>query len=130
LVGVHAPLAALEMLLYPKSIFVLEHVAQIQAGVLGLIAPEAPLTLFVWGPTRVIPVRITELTITEEAHDNMLNPIRAKVELSMKTLSYYDLPFSNPGWAMFMVHQVAKEVLATTNTAWSVANAGQSLKIF
>lgn len=128
--GIHAPLSALEMLLYPKSIFVLQHIAQIQAGVMGLIAPEAPMTLFVWGPTRVLPVRLTAMTITEEAHDNLLNPIRAKVELSMHVLSYYDLPHTHPGWSMFMVHQVAKEVLATTNTAWSIANAGQSLKIF
>lgn len=128
--GVHAPLAALEMLLYPKSLFVFEHLVQIRAGIMGLIAPEAPMTLFVWGPTRVLPVRLTEMTITEEAHDNLLNPVRAKVELQMNVLSYYDLPDTHPGWSMFLVYQVAKEVLATTNTAWSLANAGESLKIF
>lgn len=128
--GVHAPVAALEMLLYPKSAFVLSNMALIQAGLMSFIAPEAPLTLFVWGPTRVVPVRISEMTITEEAHDNLLNPVRAKVDLSMQVLSYHDLHPTNPGWALFLVHQVTKEVLATTNTAWSVANFGSSLKIF
>lgn len=128
--GVHAPVAALEMLLYPKSAFVIANMALIQAGLMNFIAPEAPLTLFVWGPTRVVPVRISEMTVTEEAHDNFLNPVRAKVDLSMQVLSYHDLHPSNPGWALFMVHQVTKEVLATTNTAWSIANAGDSLKIF
>ncbi|KYF99636.1 hypothetical protein WME98_45265 [Sorangium sp. So ce296] len=129
-VGVHAPLAALEMLLYPKSAFVIANMATIQAGIINFIAPEAPLTLFVWGPTRVVPVRITEMTITEEAHDNLLNPVRAKVDLSMHVLSYYDLHPTNPGWALFLVHQITKEALAVTNTGWTIANAGTSLKLF
>jgi hypothetical protein len=128
--GVHAPVAALEMLLYPKSIKVLLNWSAMQAGLLEIIGPEAPLTLFVWGPTRVVPVRITEMTITEEAHDNLLNPVRARVDLTMNILSYYDLPPSHAGSMLFMVHQVTKELLATSNTAWSVANFGSSLKIF
>lgn len=128
--GVHAPLAALEMLLYPKTAYVIKRMAFVQAGLLSLVPPEAPLTLFVWGPTRVVPVRITEMTITEEAHDNLLNPVRAKVDLSMHVLSYHDLHPTNPGWALFLAHQVVKEALAMTNTAWSIANAGSSLKLF
>lgn len=128
--GVHAPVAALEMLLYPKSIKVLLNWTAMQAGLLEIIPPEAPLTLFVWGPTRVVPVRITEMTITEEAHDNLLNPVRARVDLTMNILSYSDLPPSHVGSTLFMVHQVTKELLATSNTAWSVANFGSSLKIF
>lgn len=128
--GVHAPLAALEMLLYPKSAHVIASLAQSQAGLLTLIPQEAPLTLFVWGTARVVPVRITDLTVTEEAHDNQLNPVRAKVELSMNVLSYFDLHPSNPGWALFMVHQIVREGLATSQTAWSIANASPSLKIF
>lgn len=128
--GVHAPVAALEMLLYPKSVFVIANWAQMQAGLVNFIAPAAPLTLFVWGPTRVVPVRITEMTITEEAHDNLLNPVRAKIDLSMRVLSYYDLPPTSAGAVLFLIHQVTKEILATTNTAWSIARAGDSLKIF
>jgi hypothetical protein len=128
--GVHAPTAALEMLLYPKSIFVLTHWAAMQGGLLSYIAPAAPTTLFVWGPSRVVPVKIGEMTITEEAHDNLLNPVRAKVELSMQVLSYYDLPPTHAGSVLFMAHQITKELLATSNTAWSVANFGNALKIF
>jgi hypothetical protein len=128
--GVHAPVAALEMLLYPKTAFVISNWAFMQAGLLSWIAPAAPLTLFVWGPTRVVPVRITEMTITEEAHDNLLNPVRAKIDLSMHVLSYHDLPPTHVGSIMFLVHQVTKELLATSNTAFSIARAGDSLKIF
>lgn len=129
-VGVHAPVAALEMLLYPKSIFVLLNWVRMQAGLVNVVAPAAPLTLFVWGPTRVVPVRINEMTITEQAHDNMLNPVRARIDLSMQVLSYHDLPPTHAGSVLFMVHQVTKELLATSNTGWSVANFGSSLKIF
>lgn len=128
--GVHAPVAALEMLLYPKSAFVIANWALMMGGLTNVVAPAAPLTLFVWGPTRVVPVRITEMTITEEAHDNLLNPVRARIDLSMQVLSYHDLPPTHAGSMLFMAYQVAKEVLATTNTAWSLARAGDSLKIF
>jgi hypothetical protein len=40
---------------------------------------EAPLTVFVWSEQRAVPVRVTDLSITEEAFDVALNPIRAKV---------------------------------------------------
>lgn len=129
-VGVSAPVAALEMLLYPKSAAVIANAVTLQAGLIGLIAPQAPFTLFVWGTQRVLPVRITEMTVTEEAHDNLLTAVRAKVQLSMHVLSYHDLHPTDPGWALFLVNQVVKEALATTNTAWSVAHAGASLKVF
>ena len=48
---------------------------------------EAPLTLFVWSAQRIVPVRITEFSITEEAFDPALNPIRAKVSLGMRVLT-------------------------------------------
>jgi hypothetical protein len=94
-----------------------------------IVPPEAPLTLFVWGPQRVLPVRVTSIGITEEAYDPLLNPIRAKVDLSLLVLSYYDLKSTNPGHMLFLAHQIAKEVMATTNVANSIQNIGFSLKL-
>src|SRR6266496_6364975 len=127
--GVHPPLAALEMLLYPKSLTVIANAVLAQIGSLEIIPPEAPLTLFVWGPARVLPVRVTSFSITEEAFDTLLNPMRAKVDLSMQVLSYYDLKITNPGYTIFLAHQVAKEVMATTNVVNSIQNIGVSLKL-
>src|SRR6185503_17981752 len=90
-VGIYPALAALEMLLYPKSAVVIANTVLSLIGTVEVIPVEAPLTLFVWGPQRVLPVRLTSLSITEEAHDQLLNPIRAKVELSLTVLSYHDL---------------------------------------
>lgn len=129
LAGVYPTLAALEMLLYPKSLTVIANAALAQTGSIELIPVERPLTLFVWGPARVLPVRLNGLSITEEAYDTMLNPIRAKVDLTLNVLSYVDLKITNPGYTLFLAYQIAKEVTATTNVANSQFNLAGSVKL-
>ena len=111
--GIYPTLSSLEMLLYPKSALVIANEALLLAGIIEVIPPEAPLTLLVWGIKRIVPVRLTDLTITEEAYDTGLNPIRAKVGLGLKVLNYHDLGLISVGGALFMAHQVIKEVMAT-----------------
>ena len=101
--GIYPQLSALEMLLYPKSSVVTANTALALAGSIELVAPEAPLTLLVWGLKRVVPVRLTQFSITEQAYDPELNPIRARVQLGLRVLSYSDLPVANPGHHMFLV---------------------------
>jgi hypothetical protein len=122
--GIHPQLAALEMLLYPKSALVIANTVLLAVGTIEVIPPMAPFTLFVWGLKRVLPVRLTDLSITEEAHDPALNPTRAKVSLGLRVLSYNDLSLTHPGYALFLAHQVAKEVFATIG---SVSNLGDVL---
>src|SRR5215207_6320290 len=62
--GIYPVLASLEMLIYPKSIPTIANEALAAVGVIEVIPPEAPLTLFVWGIKRVLPVRITSFSIT------------------------------------------------------------------
>ncbi len=127
--GIYPALSALEMLLYPKSALVIKNAALAQAGNIEIIPPEAPLTLFVWGPQRVLPVRVTSFSITEEAFDPALNPTRAKVELSLQVLSTADFEVTHAGYEIFLVHQVAKEVMASTQVVASAEQIGASLKI-
>jgi hypothetical protein len=126
--GVSPTLAALEMMLYPKSAVVIANMAASAIGTVEIIPAEGPMILFVWGPTRVLPVRLTGLTITEEAYDTLLNPTRARAELALTVLSYNDLKITSPGNALFLVHQITKEVMATTNVFNSVQSVGVSLK--
>ena len=77
-----------------------------------IVSPEGPFTLFIWGPKRVLPVRLTEFKITEEAHDINLNPIQAKISLGLRVLSYADLSLTHPGYALFLAHQIIKETMA------------------
>jgi Contractile injection system tube protein len=113
--GVGPQLAALETIVYPTSQQLLTANSLAQAGTLEIAPMESPLTLFVWSKNRVVPVRITDFSITEEAFDANLNPIRAKVSLGMRVLSVDDLGFDDKGGNLFMVYQQQKEKLATLN---------------
>jgi hypothetical protein len=128
-VGIHPTLAALEMMLYPKSAVVIANAALALVGTIEVLPMEAPFILFVWGPQRVLPVRLTSFSITEEAYDSLLNPIRAKVELSLTVLSYQDFSVLHPGYALFLAHQVTKEMLATTNVANIAQNIATGLRL-
>lgn len=120
--GVYPQLSALEMLVYPKSALTIANTILLAMGTIEIIPPQAPLTIFVWGPKRAVPVKITDFTITEEAHDASLNPIRAKVALGLRVLSTSDLPLTNPGYGLFLAHQIAKEALAVAGSVGSLAD--------
>jgi hypothetical protein len=110
--GVGPQLAALELLLYPSSAIAIADEALALAGIIEVVAPVAPLCLFVWGAQRVVPVRINQISITEEAFDANLNPIQAKVSLSLQVLTYQDLGFLSVGGGLFLGQQMAKEAMA------------------
>src|SRR5574341_183028 len=119
--GLYPTLAALEMLLYPKSALVIANEVLARLGIIEVIQPEAPLTLLIWGLKRMLPVRLTQFTITEEAFDPQLNPIRAKVSLDLRVLTYQDLGLLSGGGALHMTHQVIKEVMATMGSIRNVS---------
>ncbi len=121
--GVYPALSSLEMLLYPKSALVIANEVLSALGVIEVIPPEAPLTLFIWGAKRVLPVRITQFSITEENFDPSLNPIHAKVKLTLHVLNYQDLGLASAGGALFMAHQVIKEVMATIGSVGNISAA-------
>jgi hypothetical protein len=110
--GIFPQLAALETIAYPASTTLQNNFNLAQAGTLEIMPVMAPLTLFVWSANRIVPVRITDLSITEEAFDPRLNPIRAKVSLGLRVLSIDDLNFNEKGGSLYMVYQQQKEALA------------------
>ena len=110
--GIHPQLAALETIIYPRSSQLLANNSLASGGTLEIAAMETPLTLFVWSKSRIIPVRLTEFSITEEAFDIALNPLRAKISLGMRVLSVNDLGFNHKGGNLFLVYQQQKEQFA------------------
>jgi len=110
--GLTTLVAALETIAYPSSQQLVANNALAASGALEIIPVMGPLTVFVWGANQVIPVRITELSVTEEAFDPNLNPIRVKLSLSLRVLSVNDLGFDNKGGNLYMVYQQQKERLA------------------
>ena len=117
--GIYPQLSSLEMLLYPKSTLVIANTVALALGTIEIIPVEGPMTLFVWGRKRILPVRLENFGITEEAHDTNLNPIRAKVSLAMRVLTYSDLPPTHPGYGIYLAHQVVKETMAVVGSAGS-----------
>jgi hypothetical protein len=110
--GIGPQIAALEGLVYPRTAELRELERLAAIGTLEIFAPDPPLTLFVWSARRIVPVRLTELSVTEEAFDPELNPIRARVGLGMRVLSVEDLGMTHRGGGLYMVYQRNKERLA------------------
>jgi hypothetical protein len=122
--GLQPQLAQLEMLINPTVETLQADDALANAGTLEIIPLEQPLTLFVWSKSRVVPVRLTEFSVTEEAFDPSLNPIRAKVSLGLRVLSVDDLGFAHPGGRMFMTYLGNKEQLASKEKAAAISVLG------
>ena len=123
-VGIHPQLAALEMIVYPTSAQLQANNTLEQSGTLEIAPVIAPLTLFIWSKSRVVPVRLTDFSITEEAFDPNLNPTRAKVSLGMRVLSVNDLGFAVKGGSLFMAYQQQKEKLAAQNPGGTLNTLG------
>jgi hypothetical protein len=122
--GIHPQLAALETLVHPRADDLQRNDVLAGSGVLEILPLEAPLTLFVWSKQRVVPVRVTDLSVTEEAFDVALNPIRAKVSIGLRVLSVDDLGFRHRGGTLFMGYLRTKESLAGRAASVAISALG------
>jgi len=122
--GIAPQLALLESLVNP-SVDELQNLAsQLNSGTLEILPPEAPLVLFVWSRSQVVPVRVTDFSITEEAFDPNLNPLRAKVSLGLRVMSTDDLGFRHKGGTLFMSYLRSREALAAKASGATLAALG------
>lgn len=124
--GLLPQLAVLESVLSPTYDQVLAAHRDVASGLIEISPVEAPLTIFVWNRTRSVPVRITELTANEESFDTALNPIRARISLSMQVLTTNDLPFTHPGASAYLTHLSQQTTLLRSVPTGSLSNVGLS----
>ncbi|MEX3636134.1 hypothetical protein [Paraburkholderia sp. BR14320] len=113
--GLHPALATLELLMYPPTLSASVITQQAAAGQVQVSPADLPLVLLVWGKQRVVPVKLTSFSVSEDAFDTHLNPIAAKVELAMQVLTYMEFTDSSIGRDAFIAYQKAKESLAQIN---------------
>jgi len=111
--GLHAQLAQFETLVYPTTGRLRSNNSEASSGSLEIITSNKDLLLFVWSRTRIVPVRITEFSVTEEGFDAALNPLRAKLSIGMRVLTVDDLAFDSRGGSIFMSYLEQKEQLAS-----------------
>lgn len=146
--GVYSRLAALEMLLYPANAFgggllgsvsVNPPVSVVAGGVgvpVGASASattqrnvpqsQVPVVLFVWGPGRILPVRVTNLTITEKRYDTALNPIQAEAQVGLQVLTPEELNVINEQDALTGIAKGAYKYSQGLRQALAVANLGNA----
>ncbi len=110
--GILPLLAALELFLYPSTADVTSYESTVASGTVNVVPPLAPSQLFVWGPNRVLPVRLASMAVTEELFDGNLNPIAATVAIEMRVLTYSDVTSDNPSYSYWMTHQQNMETMA------------------
>lgn len=119
--GLLPALAALEAMLYPPSPVIVANEVLARVGIVEILPMAAPLILLVWG-TRILPVSITDFSVTEDAFDLALNPVLAKVDLGLKVLSYYELGLLSPGGALSLAHHIATEALGLVGASGTLPN--------
>ena len=122
--GIHPQLAALETIVYPASDQIQQSISLAKAGTLEIAPMESSLSVFIWNKNRILPVRLTELSVTEEAFDPALNPIRAKISLGMRVLSINDLLPTHKGASLYLSYQRQKERLATLYQSGTLSALG------
>jgi hypothetical protein len=124
--GIQPALAALETVIYPTSTQLQQSYTMAQSGTLEIVPMDAPLALFVWSKERIVPVKVTEFSITEEMFDTNLNPIRAKISLGLRVLTIDDIEFTSVAGSIYMTYQQRKEQLAAQSPAGSLSAFGIS----
>ncbi|MBG1270880.1 hypothetical protein [Nostoc sp. WHI] len=138
--GVYSRLAALEMLQFPTGAFDsagLVGSVSVSVGAGGISASasvsttgvkrdvpqsQVPTVLFVWGPGRILPVRVTNLSITEKLYDAFLNPTHAEATIGLEVLTLEKLqcvsgPLKEIAKGAYTYSQGLRQALALANLA-------------
>lgn len=130
--GIGPQLAALEKMVYPASglinnlvgaaIDAIGDALRVDRDATQAVPPEQlPSILFIWGPSRILPVRITSMVIKEQKYDMLLNPVQAEVTIGLEV--------ANSGTSgKDLIGQGALAYTQTVKEAQAVLNLGESVE--
>jgi hypothetical protein len=139
--GIYTRLAALELLQFPSPSPSSGLVGQVSAAAsaagVGASASDSstqsvpvsqvPVVLFIWGPSRIVPVRVTALNVSEKLYDRVLNPTHAEVQITLSVLTPQDLanvadPMKSIAMTAYNYTQGLRQAQAIANLAESAAS--------
>jgi hypothetical protein len=123
-VGLHPQIALLESLVNPTASELIATNTSAAMGMIEIAPAQAPLSFFIWSAQRIVPMRVTDFGILEDAFDSNLNPIRARISLGMRVLSVDDLGFAHPGGTAFLGYLRGREALALRARAAGLQSLG------
>jgi hypothetical protein len=122
--GIHPQLAVLEGLIQPLAEQLQSNNELAKLGTLEIVPMQSPLVLFVFGKNRVVPVQVTELSVTEEAFDPNLNPLRAKVSLGLRVITVDDVGFEHQAGSLFMTYLQQRQSFGALARGASLSTLG------
>ncbi|MCK0195356.1 hypothetical protein MWN34_00360 [Ancylobacter sp. 6x-1] len=115
--GIQPELAAIETIIVPRSADIQAAERLAASGTIEILPLPSSLVLFVFGPRRVLPVRVQDMSVLEEAFDANLSPIRAKIGLTLRVLSVDDLAPGTRGAGLAMAALSTREQIAKRQPA-------------
>ena len=132
--GIYPTLAALEMLLFPSTSTggsALALASSVGGSLVGgsssgvsrsVPVSVVPTVLFVWGPGRILPVRVTSLRVTEKLYDpTLLVPTHADADIGLKVLTQNEIDALDDGLVKDLV-QTAYSAMSTLRGVLALAN--------
>jgi hypothetical protein len=139
--GIYTRLAGLELLQFPTPMPAGSLVGQVSAAASastqGASAADSasqtvplsqvPIVLFVWGPQRIVPVRVTAFSVTEKLFDGLLNPTHAEAQITLAVLTPDELaavqgPMAGIAQTAYAYTQGLRTAQALANLAESASN--------
>lgn len=135
--GLYTRIAALEMLMFPVGAGGGGLLGSVSAAFGGKPPPttgvpkaKVPMVLFVWGPGRIVPVRVTSLSIKETLYDPiLLNPTEATASVGLEVLTPEALASATEGVlkdvavAAWNINHALRQALAIANLANAVESS-------
>ncbi|SHI50455.1 hypothetical protein [Streptomyces sp. 3214.6] len=110
--GLFGMLSALETAVAPTAAQLTQQNDLAAQGILEIAPVQAPLPVLVLGAHRVLPVRMLDLDVSEEAYDGELSPIRARVTLTVRVLTVDDVGFGHKAGGLYLQYQQGRERFA------------------
>jgi hypothetical protein len=131
--GIGPQIAALEKMVYPAGPLggLLGQAIDAVGDALGLgggaAAPTRPIPrealpriLFIWGPSRVLPVSVKSMTVTEQKFDFLLNPVQAEIQIGLSVVNFAKTSTDVIGKGALTYSKAVKDAQAILNLAKAV----------